>query len=83
MTAAASFPSMYVPCQPYVALTLLYLLLQSDDVIYVQGMYLSEDAGGQVPTCTCSRHCHHIYDSSSSSIIIIIIRIESSIVGNS
>lgn len=49
MTAAASFPSMYVPCQPYVALTLLYLLLQSDDVIYVQGMYLSEDAGGQVP----------------------------------
>lgn len=56
MTAAASFPSMYVPCQPYVALTLLYLLLQSDDVIYIQGMYLSEDAGGQVPG---SRHCHH------------------------
>lgn len=33
-------------CSAY--LTLLYLLLQSDDVIHVQGMYLSEDAGGQV-----------------------------------
>lgn len=55
-------------CSAY--LTLPTLLLQSDDVIYVQGMYLSEDAGGQVPTC--SRHCHHIHDSSSSSIIIII-----------
>lgn len=81
MTAAASFPSMYVPCQPCVALTLLYLLLQSDDVIYVQGMYLSEDAGGQVPVVTIVI-IPGIYDSSSSSIIIII-RIESSIVGNS
>lgn len=70
MTAAASFPSMYVPCQPYVALTLLYLLLQSDDVIHVQGMYLSEDAGGQVPVVVIV--IIGIHDSSSSSIIIII-----------
>lgn len=71
MTAAASFPSMYVPCQPYVALTLLYLLLQSDDVIYVQGMYLQvcEDAGGQVPVVTIVIifMIHHHRPSSSSS----------------
>lgn len=69
MTAAASFPSMYVPCQPYVALTLLYLLLQSDDVIYVQGMYLCEDAGGQVPVVVIVIifMIHHHRPSSSSS----------------
>lgn len=54
-------------CSAY--LTLLYLLLQSDDVIYVQGMYLSEDAGGQVPVIVIviifMIHHHRLSSSSS------------------